>query len=383
MCNYYSIGDMIVSIEGNENSNYFLEFTKYFEDKKIDNHDDAERALIIEIRDLSDDNLFFNPKLFSLSGSIAFNEHWFRIRKGIFSYAVGNLFDEHKPTELVLFPRNKKFDGIKRIGSSLLGSTVGDHNKYERFVSRIANYSCLWYIFALSFMKKRSVFAHCGMMAKDGSGILLTGTGGCGKTSTMIELITNSGYSFMAEDFGILREDGMLFDMQKKAAIYQSDVKWGNKYLTGAISKLSGFERIGWAYKDAFGLNPHHYFLPSEIFGTKIAHKAELKEAYILQRTPKGTQLRCSEISNNELADRMKTASFREIKELYEVLSNIRAVGGDEYYKYYPDVFELERRYLDIAGKALDKVACYELAVPLNVDPKETASELLARRKIK
>lgn len=372
------VGDLHFSVTGEKENPYYRAFRDYFAEKRI-KHDGEAVDMKIEVREKGADDSFFGPELFSLSGSIVFNREWYRVRKNGYSYAVRNLFDAEKPTELVLFPRPTRSTEMRRIGNTVIGDTVGDHDKYRTFVSSLANYSCLWYIFALTLMKKNSIFVHCGMMAKVGRGMLLTGTSGCGKTSTMMELITKSGYAFMAEDFGILRQDGMMFDMQKKAAVYQSDVKWGNEYLKNAVDGLQKGSKLNWKMKKAMGKNPLHYFKPSDIFGSNIAHSARLEDAYILKRTPKDTEIKCTDISTSSLAERMKIASFRELKEIYEVLGNILAVGKDDF-PNYPSVFEIENRYLEIAEKALSQVRCHELAVPMNVDPEETAKVMLAGR---
>ena len=306
MKNFYSIGDLRVTIDGDISNPYFLSLREYFKEKESKESNVPDLNIIV--KDENESDLFFLPEGFSLSGGIAFNQEWYRVRKDTFSYAVKNLFNENEITELVLIPKSSRKLNIKRTLSYALSTEIGENNRYSRFVSSIANYSCLWYLFAMTFMKKHSLFVHCGLMAKEGKGILLTGTGGCGKTSTMMELITNSGYSFMAEDFGILREDGMLFDMQKKAAIYQTDVRWGNKYLNDAVLNLKGFEKLNWKIKILLGSNPHHYFKPVEIFGDNITHKAFLEEAFVIKRIPIDNDIECTKISSLSFAERMKSA---------------------------------------------------------------------------
>ena len=371
---YYKIGDLFFSIGGE--GPFFEALASYFSENQVSKKQTP--ILRIRVANVGENDSNFAPDYYSLSGSISFNRNTFYIKKGGFSYSVKNLFVLEKSTELVLYPQAYKDNVIRSLKRSLIslyrGRIVGPHNQYEDFVRNVANYSCLWYVFALSFMKKESVFLHCGMMAKDGKGIILTGTSGCGKTSTMLDMITNSGYKFMAEDFGILNSQGILYDMPKKAAIYQSDVKWGNKELVAAVNRLCSREKLEWRLK--LKTNPLRYFKPCEIFGEKIEHVAQLEKIFILKRTLQGTEIECHEIGYEQLAERAKTASFREIKELYEILTNIRAVGGDSYYADYPSIYELEQRYLAIILPALKGVKCFEIAVPANVNPSETAKEL-------
>ena len=75
----------------------------------------------------------------------------------------------------------------------------------------------------------------------------------------------------------------------------------------------------------------------------------------------------------------MKSKYFGELstKELYEILTNIRAVSGDTYADAYPKVSELEDRYISILKRALEGANLLHLNLPLGVDPKDTARLIL------
>lgn len=366
MTNHYQIADLHFTISG-DNGRYFKALTEYFAEKGIE---DVGAPSMLDIVVLENDDEDFEPECFSLAGSIAFNHSTFRIKKRHYTYTVSNLFDRAKPTRVLLKPTVSWI-----LTKALIAKPeVDSHNKYRVFTSAVTNYTCLWYIFAITLMKKDQAFIHCGMMAnrKNKSGIILTGTGGCGKTSLMMELITNGSYQYMAEDFGIVGKDGKLYDMQKSAAIYQSDVKWGNAYLKQAITNLPAMQRVEWKLKVSLKQNPLHYFSPSSIFGNDICRQSSLARVFYLKRAPKNTEITCKQLTAEAVAERAKTASFREMKELYEILGNIRAVGGEEYYVEYPSIHELEENYKAIFVSAFRNVSCYELQVPLNVNPKDT-----------
>lgn len=377
---YYKIAELYCKILGD--GPFFHTLASYFSEKEISGSGSNGVDIVIRVFEEEKECSWFSPDFYSLSGSIAFNHKVFYVKRPPFSYSVKNLFTQGEVTEVCIYPRWTSKGSllgrlINKVGSFKAGMYVGKHDIYENFVQYITNYGCLWYIFAIELMKKDCVFLHCGMMAKDGQGKILTGTSGCGKTSTMLEMITHSGYKYMAEDFGILSKEGIMYDMPKKAAIYQSDVKWGNPYLSKAIESLSRSERCEWKFKTRRHINARHNFKPSEIFGKDIACHAKLDSIFVLQRTLKGNSIECRDINFEELAERAKTASFREIKELYEILCNIRAVGGKAYYADYPSVYELEQQYLDIIKPALKGASCYEISVPVDVNPQDTAKEIL------
>lgn len=375
--NTYQVANILFSISGE--GKYFDEITQYFSDKLISDQSPMV-DLTIRVASIGESEDSFSPEFFSLSKSLAFNMTTFRVRRKSFSYAVTNLFCHDLPTEVVLYPHQRHGalgSVLISIYSYLFGSTVGRHTEQQGFVQDVANYNCLWAIFAITLMKKNCAFVHSGMMSRNKKGLILTGTGGCGKTSTMMELLSSNEWGYIAEDFGILQADTTMYDMQKKAAVYQSDIKWGNPILTKAFYNLSASERMEWEFKNKIGKNPVRYFKPTELFGNRIVHESTLEKTVFLMRTNNNAGISFASITSDEMAHRVTSASFREIREIYEVLCNIRAVGGKKYWSSYPSIDELENRYCEIVKKAFDKTLCYELIIPSNVDPKETASRIL------
>lgn len=376
----YKIANLNVQIVGEKKNKYYKAMTQYFKEKEVKGAADARQDLVINVKRPGENNNF-DADLFSLSGKIGFNKNAYQVKQSTYTYQVRDLFVESRPTIVTFYP-NKKGNFLKTIYKVFRGANVGDHRREHEFVTSITNYSCLWYVFAMTLMKKQQVFVHCGMMSKDGKGIILGGTGGCGKTSTMMEMITHSGYQYMAEDFGVLSSDGVLFDMQKKAAIYKSDVKWKNKYLVKAVNNMPLLQRIEWMVKsDIERVNCRRHFKPTEIFGNDICERSNLSKIFVLQRTKPEEKHSCKSIESEKAANRMKDASFREIKELYEILCNIRGVGGAEYYSSYPSLSEIEKKYLSIISKGLEKVDCYNISIPLGVDPSVTAGMVLGTEK--
>ena len=374
MITYYKVGDLAFSMEGE--GRYYDACADYFSDalrKEVKAEDCMLKLHILNEKD----KLKINEKFYAVSTSIAFNRDTYRVNNGThYAYAVKNLFRADVPTEAWIKPKGSS-KSEKLCSVPPFRFAFKHHDKYSIFAKRIANYSCLWYIFAITLMKIDAVFIHSGMVGKDDGGIILTGTGGCGKTSTMAELISNHGWNYVAEDFGILTGDGHLRLMQKKASVHGSDIKYGDPYLNGAVKRLGPVKKFEWKAKKLARKNPVYRFKPSEIFGDHIKDGAPLTTVAFLSRVRGISQPEMRVISMEDLADRIRFASFRELKELYELLTNIRAVSGDNYADSYPAVSELEERYKEILIRGLSKANRIHLNLPLGVDPKDTAAIIL------
>lgn len=375
---YYRIADELIVVRGTKNNKYFEHLCNYFSDKRVE-RPDGNVCMKINVFEENMNNEHFTPDVYSLSGKISFNHTSYQIKGSQYTYIVKNLFEKKEVTNVTIIPKNNNYLRLKRTASVFVGPVVASYNKFEKFVTNITSYECLWYLLAITLMKYNKIFVHSGMAAKNGKGMILTGTSGCGKTSGMMELITNEEYKYVSEDFGILSGDGIIYDMQKKSCIYQSDVKWGNMYLKNAYHGLPLFLKSQWKLKSLIGLNPAHYFKPIEIFGNNISKESELSSVFILQRVPRDDKVSCTAISKEEMAKRMMTAAFREIKELFEILTNIRAAGGGDYFNSYPDICELEKEYVLIALSAINNANCYQLSIPMGLAPSTITNELLKR----
>lgn len=366
------VANLIFSIHGK--GAYYEAFSDYFKD--VETNDDGKCMLEIYILD-SFDRPKASYEYYSLSKKISFEKNEYMISESGMTYSVRNLFNMQMPTVLKLVVP-KETAGLKKLArrayNRMFSAHIGDHGKYNSFVFSVANYRCLWYVFAVSLMKQKCVFVHSGMIARANKGYCLSGTSGCGKTSTMMHLISDDDFSYIAEDFGIVSSEGKMYLMQKKGAIYQSDAQYGNKLIRRALDNLPKKEKREWKRKVKRGINAVYYFKPLQLFdGSRIANDVLIVKTYFLVRSYQEQLIREHEISLNEVVDRISTASFREIKELFELLTNIRAVGGEMYYPYYPSITDLMEQYKDILKKALQNSYIAVLFVPDNIDPKETA----------
>ena len=373
MISYYRVGDLFFSMDGD--GKYYDACADYFSDSARTLG--AEDKCLLKIHILNQkDKLKIDEKFYAVSTTIAFNSDTYRVNAGQYIYAVKDLFDPNAPTEVWVKP--KKGSRAERICTAFpFRLLLGHHSKYIGFAKRITNYTCLWYIFAITLMKVDSVFLHSGMIGKGDRGIILTGTGGCGKTSTMAELTSKHGWKYVAEDFGILSLDGRIQLMQKKMSIHGSDVKWGNERLITAVNHMKPMSRLEWKLKKLLGGNPRHRFKPSEVYGNDVQESAPVTTIAFLSRSKGVSKLEMRRIDNAEVTERIMNASFRELKELYELLTNIKAVGGPEYTKGYPKVSELETQYAKILSEAVTHATTVHLTLPLNVNPKDTAAAIL------
>lgn len=368
----YEIAGIGITIEGN--GEYAEAFRDYFksEEKSILDENPLLRICI----ENSPDEIMIPAKYYSLSATIAFNDSDYYVKKKDFVYSVSNLFDKEKQVVLKLC-YTRKNSMKNRALTFMRPNNVGVCKKQNKFVDSIMNYEVFLYIFAVLLMRRGKIFVHCGIVEHLNKAIVLAGTGGCGKTSTLFSFLQNKDFKYIAEDFGILGDDGNVYYMQKKMAVYQSDAKYKNPDVMKALKKLPFRHRMHWGLFRLMKMNPRYRFIPQQLFGEdRVAKKGKTDIIVYMSRIPQNASVSKQDIKIEELCTKIRNASFRELRELIEILYNIRAVGDENTRKAYPAVSELEKEYDEVLKQVLSNKVTGVLEVPLKVNPDDIAEIL-------
>ncbi len=365
---YYMVADIMIAIEGdNKNADALRQ---YFRNEEVCGQGRTEKFLIKVDEELKETD--FVPEYYSLSGTIAFNEKEYRVRKKNYVYRVKNLFSEEK-TVLSINWLGKRAP-VGWLLNHMKPKSIGVYREADIFENSVMNYEVFWYIFAMELMKHDKVFVHSGIVSCGEEAIVIAGTGGCGKTSTLLQLLDMPGFKYIAEDFGIIGGNGKTYFMPKKAAIYESDAKWENRYVVHALEKMKTTWKFYWNIFKLIGTNPRHRFNPYELLGdVKINKEANVRKVVYMARK-ESDRVNQYEIKPVEAIEKIMDASFRELPALYEILCNIRAVGDEKIREEYPSLDQIRNRYRVILSKAFqDGLQTGLLEVPFRADPAQIA----------
>lgn len=369
---YYNVADVIIAIEGN--NKYADALRKYFQNEEIGEQNHAEQ-LLIRVNE-STDTFNFKPVYYSLSGKIAFNENEYSVVKNNYIYKVEDLFNKNKPTILSVY-WTRKATLTHYLMNYIYASSIGVYSNADKFVDSIMNYEVFWYIFAMVLMKYNKAFVHSGIVSCEGTAIVIAGTGGCGKTSTLLQFLERSECKYIAEDFGIIGDDGYVYFTPKKAAIYQSDARYKNRNVLNALRRMTLVEKFFWNSFKIMRKNPRRRFSPYDFFGNnKINKSAKIREVIYMTRK-ESNSVKKLEIDEERIAEKISCASFRELRELYEILYNIRAVGNEKIREAYPPLERIQSDYCMILLKAVKNAKTGLIEVPLKISPCEIVNTIV------
>ena len=318
----------------------------------------------------------FEGKYYSLSGGISFNDTDIMKKEKLYTYVIKNIFDSSKTSELLIYyDTNKSMLSTAKNSINAFRSNNGCNTQESILRLNIMNYSLMWYVLPLVLMKKEAAFIHSSIMQVNDKGLLMAGTGGCGKTSTSLKLLSEENVKYLSEDFGIIDKDGNAYFNPKNMSIYGSDVRYGQKELVDYVAKkMNKTDRFLWENSLRWGKNPMRKISPIDIFGEeKISAGAKLKDAYFIVRC-ECNKVSTKEISTEEFVERSMSASFRELKALYEVVKNAEAVSyKDNRLMNFKEIEDKIRGIYMGAFKGTNTMLIY---VPLKCTPDEILSAI-------
>lgn len=363
----YKLAGISTAITGK--NKYALKLKEYFQGAETNIAEPI--SIFINICDTMNEMKFDDElKFFAEGKGLQISDTGFMTNIGRLRYRVDNLFVKEEPVHIWIYydERCGLRKWAKTIFTYMDPYMLGRESETDRFITDVLDYTALWWILALAFLKYDRAFVHSGMAEKQEKGVVVAGTGGCGKTSAVSELL-NEGWKYIAEDFGVICADGSIWQIPKRGAISAEDVSYGSSRLIKLIDQLPRVQKVRWNYFSKKGVNP--IIAPSldELYGKEnIAQYAKLcKIVYVARSTNERIVKKC--VSIDEMTSRIKGASFRVIREMYNILYNIQAVADEEIRKNFLEPMDIEKRYCDIISRALENAEYSVLEVPIKVNP--------------
>jgi hypothetical protein len=292
------------------------------------------------------------------SGIVTFDERDLQFETPLFVSRVTSLFDRQSPSMVKVYPRQPL--SISRVNAPVEFFRRLKRPSFEgrtwQTANSIMSYSLFWFVLHSVLLKKDAAFLHGSTIDWDGKAVILTGTGGCGKTSTAFKLLEDPQAKYLSEDFSILSNTGSLYYNPKLMSIYGSDTRNDQKILIDYVeNRMSIMDRLHWKWTlGRRNGNPLRKISPEEALSPdRICKRSDIDSVYYLVRS-REKEISHREIGIHELAQRCSDASLRELKTLIEILLLIKATAPqcDEYMTIADLTKQTERVYKAAFGFA-------------------------------
>ena len=336
----------------------FNEFRSDFKDGKED--------LLITFKKIS-----FKSKY--KSGLFDFFDNSFKYSTKHYSFILNNLFSKNKSKLILNLNKISLFSKLILFTKSFLLS--GSLNYRKNIYHQIMGFECFWSILAIKLSYHDLIFLHGGSLFLDSKnkGVVLAGTGGCGKTSTTFEFLLDPKNYYFSEDFTIISKNNLLLS-PKRVTVYSSDIMYGNSIFKKSLKNLNLLNKFSWYFTKTFLFFNSRRKLPLFDFFDNLKIKKKLDSIYYLQKT-NNSNLSISEISNSELSTRVLNSSFRELKLINELLLVSESVLPNN--KFFLTLTELRKilfkKYYDIFK---DK-QIFLINVPFKISPNKIRNLIL------
>jgi len=313
----------------------------------------------------------YAPKIYSAKGSMNFTESEFFVGYlNELDYSVQNLFND--VSTVVRIDKEKR--NIKKTVKSLYKGKLNIEK------DQILSYALFWYIMHLSLLKKGSAFIHAGVLNSKNGATIITGTGGCGKTSTLFKILENTEYSYIAEDFGIVDKNGITYYNPKPVSVYASDTEFGQTILRDHVATSPIWEKILWKVKRRiFRQNPMKKIPPEDLLKGRVSKQARVSQILYLIRN-NDSEIAWEEVTSSELAERVLDASMRELKTLNELLLLMRANAPESF--LIPSFHEIREETRRVYSRAFDTADKKIVYIPHKTAPADLTKYLHENRLI-
>jgi hypothetical protein len=291
-----------------------------------------------------------------------------------FSYEVRNLFTGGC-IEVDVFYRKLSF--IRSLYVFLKGVLSVEYHSKEHFLKGcFASYNALYWIFSVALMKQKKCFIHSGTMTLGDETLVLAGTGGCGKTSSVLSFLEKDNSHYLSEDFGVLSTKGTINYCSKTISLYYSDIQKGSSIAKSSLNQLGFYNKIKWFFlTKIIKLNPIIKVEPRSFSNTSADKEEELNKFVYLSRI-KTDKVKLHKGCSNNIAKRSAISSIRELKSFIDILNIIEANKPLEC-EFYPTSEQFYQKYLSILQKGLVSIDCYFIEIPEKIHPDKIRDTLL------
>lgn len=356
----YKFGSLVIEFAGKEelilpylkefkpiNGNSSIDIKINFHEKKPCFNEDTIGYLGKNIGSYSTNSIYINTSPF-------------------FSYEVTDLFTD-EITTVNLYIKDLNF--IRKLYVWLRGLISVEHTSLEDYIKGcFASYSGLYWILSVCLHKKKQAFIHSGVVKFSNEALMLAGTGGCGKTSTILSFLEISNVNYLSEDFGILSKDNSVVYCEKTISLYHSDVIKGSPIAASSLKKQKAWIKFKWYYLTRlFKLNPIIKISPLD-FSVKEHDEVSLKHSVYLTRV-NTNDLCIKSITQDEFSERTMKASIRELKTFIDILYLIEANATKDTKLTFPSVDNFLKEYQKIIRENISDTPCHLLAIPEKIHP--------------
>jgi hypothetical protein len=215
---------------------------------------------------------------------------------------------------------------------------------------------------------------HSAAMSRDGRCVAITGTGGVGKSTSLLATMEQEpSVSYMSDDMMIVDTESHVYRHPKKVQVYEYNLSQLPKMRSLVMQRLTPRRRRLWDFRVlALGPKQARMRLSAEaLFGPdRVDHVGTLGAVVWVKPSPSGEPT-IGTISGDILARKSAIALVDELWDFGRLLNLGSLLSPDMI-----SIAEFQELTTAVLSSALTDVPCYELTVPYRSDPTQLVESL-------
>ena len=129
---------------------------------------------------------------------------------------------------------------------------------------------------------------HASAIEQNGNAVLFPSTGGVGKTTLSLLLVSQYHFNYISDDISLVSDDGFVFFYPRKIMMYPYSFQGYENLEKWFLSKRSFGDRLHWFWRKQFyGLKGGRRRVKArELYNNKVSQQGKIKDVYFLVRYP-------------------------------------------------------------------------------------------------
>lgn len=215
---------------------------------------------------------------------------------------------------------------------------------------------------------------HSAAISHDGRAVAITGTGGVGKsTSLLAAMDQHTDLSYLSDDMLIVDSEAHLYRHPKKIQVYEYNLSRLPNTRSAVMDSMTANRQRLWNSR-VRALGPKQARIrmsAEELFGKDRVDDHGVLSAVMWVRSVSVGEPGVHRTDGVDLAQRAATALVDELWDFGRLLNLGSLLSND-----VPSTAEFHNRAVSVLSNAFNEIPCYELTVPYGADPTQLVGSL-------
>lgn len=250
-------------------------------------------------------------------------------RMGDFGYYITISGWERDILEIEVLYDKRVFHQSKNLLHNVFKLYTSEFSSYGDLLSKVFVYDILEPILHAQMISNDTSLLHAASISIDGQGVILTGQGGTGKTSTTINLLNETPNStFLSDDLAIVTKDGDVHPYNKSCVVYAyntGDTISQSQLVNGLIDQM----HWKFHYWNGGKKGVRRRVSAEKLFNKKVQNSESYPiETVVYLSREKREDIAHEQIEATEVAQRSTAVILNELDWLVEYSSAVCSTGS-------------------------------------------------------